>query len=548
LLHSRGAETPEKPAPLQAPQGRATQRCLVVAGIDFVCRAKAALRRVSHPPVVRFFNWPLPAIIVLFPRVDLLCVRSLIFAREKSPATGLGFNSYQFREQASMVVRDPSPAQPLEMAHVLFMDIVAYSTLPMDHQRQVLHELQEAVRKTPEFVRAQSEGQLLRLPTGDGMALVFFGDPQAPVRCALELSRALRDRPTIKVRMGIHTGPVYRVADINANQNVSGGGINVAQRVMDCGDAGHILVSAAAAEVLGQLSDWSGKLHDLGEAEVKHKVRLHIFNLCTDDTGNSCLPKKFAVPKSPNDPKGLKGETDLTRGATVLPSARIEPLASGRSRWYRRPRILLLGGVAFLILTAVGLVAYYSGWGASPPYKYYELEVPATAAASGTPYPITILVDQVSVPQLYQDNRILYGAGAIQFSAYEHHRWAELPSEMIQHALISVLRGTGQYRSVAAVSNNARGDYVIRGELRTLYEVDQPEPAGRFAIEIELLDKKNGMTALSYAYAHDEPVEGKSVGDVVQALNRNVLKGMQQIAGNLNQYFVNHPPQQEAAQ
>jgi class 3 adenylate cyclase len=192
-------------------------------------------------------------------------------------------------------IRETSPTPSLEMAHVLFMDIVAYSTLPMDHQHQVLHELQEIVRETSEFARAQSEDRLLRLPTGDGMALVFFHDPEAPVRCALELSRILRDHSSIKLRMGIHTGPVYRVADINANHNVAGGGINIAQRVMDCGDAGHILVSDVQAEVLGQVSAWRPMLHDLGEVEVKHGDRVHLYSLYTDEAGNAELPQKLSA-------------------------------------------------------------------------------------------------------------------------------------------------------------------------------------------------------------------------------------------------------------
>jgi tetratricopeptide (TPR) repeat protein/class 3 adenylate cyclase len=191
-----------------------------------------------------------------------------------------------------------SPAPCLEMAHVLFMDIVAYSTMHMDQQQSVLGELQEEVRNTSEFGRAQAEDQLIRLPTGDGMALVFFRDPEAPVRCALELSRKLRDHPEIKLRMGIHSGPVYRVADINANRNVAGGGIIVAQRVMDCGDAGHILISSAAAEVLGQVSAWSGTVHDLGEIEVKHGLRLHIYNLYLEGVGNPELPRRVATKEA----------------------------------------------------------------------------------------------------------------------------------------------------------------------------------------------------------------------------------------------------------
>ncbi len=190
---------------------------------------------------------------------------------------------------------DPNPAPPLEIAHVLFVDIVAYSTLHMDRQQRVLNDLQEAVRNTPTFVRAQAEDQLIRLPTGDGMALVFFRDPEAPVRCALELTKALRNHPDIKVRMGIHTGPVYRIADINANRNVAGGGINIAQRVMDCGDAGHILISGAGADVLFQISSWSPMLYDLGEVEVKHAIRVHLYNFYTDGTGNPERPRKTGM-------------------------------------------------------------------------------------------------------------------------------------------------------------------------------------------------------------------------------------------------------------
>lgn len=184
---------------------------------------------------------------------------------------------------------ETSTVPRLEMAHVLFMDIVGYSRLPMDQQQSVLSHLQHAIRNTPHVVNAQARDELICLPTGDGMALVFFGDPEAPVRCAMELAQALR-YPEIPVRMGVHSGPVYRIADINANRNVAGGGINLAQRVMDCGDAGHILISAAVAEVLSQLSKWKNYMHDLGEAEVKHGVRIHLFNLYSAEAGNPVPP------------------------------------------------------------------------------------------------------------------------------------------------------------------------------------------------------------------------------------------------------------------
>jgi serine/threonine protein kinase/tetratricopeptide (TPR) repeat protein len=193
---------------------------------------------------------------------------------------------------------DSGSKRTLEMAHVLFMDIVAYSRLPMDQQQQALFHLQEAVRETQEFARAQASDQLIRLPTGDGMALVFLGDVEAPVRCALALHRILRRWPEIHLRMGIHTGPVYRVEDINAARNVAGGGINIAQRVMDCGDGEHILVSKAVAEVLEQVSTWKTALHDLGEAEVKHGVRVHIYNFYTEDAGNPELPQKLRTAQT----------------------------------------------------------------------------------------------------------------------------------------------------------------------------------------------------------------------------------------------------------
>jgi len=195
------------------------------------------------------------------------------------------------------------------MAHVLFMDIVGYSKLPMEQQQETLRQLQKVVRGTVEFGRAQAQDQLIGLPTGDGMALVFFGDPAAPVRCAVQLSGALRKEPEIKLRMGVHTGPVYRIADINANRNVAGGGINIAQRVMDCGDAGHILVSEAVADVLSQLSSWADCLHDLGDAEVKHGLRVRLFNFYGEEFGNPKVPQKLpslAGPAAKGRRRGLR--------------------------------------------------------------------------------------------------------------------------------------------------------------------------------------------------------------------------------------------------
>src|SRR5215470_4593347 len=167
----------------------------------------------------------------------------------------------------------------LEIGHVLFIDIVGYSKLLINEQSERIQELREIVRGTEQFRLGEAEGKLMRLPTGDGGALVFRTSPEAPVLCALEISKALKAHPELPVRMGIHSGPVNEVADLNEQVNMAGAGINVAQRVMDCGDAGHILLSKRAAEDLRQYRQWQPQLHDLGECKVKHGDRLHVVNL-----------------------------------------------------------------------------------------------------------------------------------------------------------------------------------------------------------------------------------------------------------------------------
>ena len=252
-----------------------------------------------------------------------------------------------FLTSEERAISSPAPSLPsptdsgskhtLEMAHVLFTDIVAYSRLPMDQQEQALLHLQEAVRETHEFAKGQASDQLIRLPTGDGMALVFLGDVEAPVRCALELHRTLRRWPEIHLRMGIHTGPVYRVEDINAARNVAGGGINIAQRVMDCGDGGHILVSKAVADVLDQVSIWKTALHDLGEAEVKHGVRVHLYNLYTDEAGNRELPQKLrAAQTTAAKTRSQAKRKKLSLGVVAL--GVIAALAAGGLIYYRHWR------------------------------------------------------------------------------------------------------------------------------------------------------------------------------------------------------------------
>src|SRR5438094_2782868 len=200
-----------------------------------------------------------------------------------------------------------------EIGHVLFIDIVGYSKLLINEQSEQIQALKEIVRATEQFRLAEAEGKLLRLPTGDGGALVFRNSPEAPVLCALEISKALKSHPELHVRMGIHSGPVNEITDLNEQANIAGAGINIAQRVMDCGDAGHILLSKHVAEDLEHYARWRPLLHDLGECEVKHGLRILIVNLYTENAGNSQPPEKLrradvgaAVPGAKKPPINRK--------------------------------------------------------------------------------------------------------------------------------------------------------------------------------------------------------------------------------------------------
>src|SRR5213082_1363719 len=181
----------------------------------------------------------------------------------------------------------------LEIAHVLFIDIVGYSKLSINEQHAAVEELNQVVRAAEQFQRAEIAGRLLKIATGDGMALVFYASPEAPAQCAVQLSRALKEQPLPQLRMGIHSGPVSGVVDVNNRPNLTGAGINIAQRVMACGDAGHILLSKHVAEDLEEYEQWRPLLHELGTCEVKHGMRISITSLYADHVGNPQLPKKF---------------------------------------------------------------------------------------------------------------------------------------------------------------------------------------------------------------------------------------------------------------
>src|SRR5438477_8779122 len=206
-----------------------------------------------------------------------------------------------------------------DIGHILFIDIVDYSKLLINEQSEQLETLKKIVRGTEQFRIAEAEGKLLRLPTGDGGALVFRNNLEAPVLCALEIDKALKSHPKLRVRMAIHSGPVNEVTDLNEQANVAGAGINMAQRVMDCGDAGHILLSKRVADDLEQYQHWRSLLHELGECEVKHGLRISLLNLYGDEAGNPELPEKFRQAKA-------KGQT--APGAAPAKSVAVLPFVN----------------------------------------------------------------------------------------------------------------------------------------------------------------------------------------------------------------------------
>jgi adenylate cyclase len=227
----------------------------------------------------------------------------------------------------------------LEVAHILFADIVGFSKLSMEEQKKAIRHLGSLVRET-ECFRNASADNLISLTTGDGFALVFFDDPEAPIKCARELGRQLLTDPRVKLRMGIHSGAVYRISNINQRSDVTGGGINLAQRVMDCGDAGHILASGAVANILGGVEAWAGDFHDLDRAEIKGGDRIRVFNVYAQDYGNPETPGRL-------------------RQIHSVPNAEVEPGVSRRrfgvpAALTRRP---MLAGIVAVAMIAVAVVA-----------------------------------------------------------------------------------------------------------------------------------------------------------------------------------------------
>jgi TolB-like protein len=235
---------------------------------------------------------------------------------------------------------DASSDPNIRIVHVLTMDVVEYSTLLITEQTRVMAELRRIVKETARFQGAEAAGKLLRLPTGDGMLLVFFDDVQAPLECAMEIASAIKSRPEIRLRMGIHSGPVNEIVDVNDRSNVAGAGIDLAQRVMDCGDAGHILLSKRVAEDLAPFPHWNPHLHDLGECAVKHGRKVSLVNFYTDKIGNPVPPAKCRA-----------GDGRATAAGETSTAEATSPAALKRA--------VIVGAGVFIVALAAGVLVFF---------------------------------------------------------------------------------------------------------------------------------------------------------------------------------------------
>ncbi len=298
---------------------------------------------------------------------------------------------------------DLNVSPTVEIAHTLCIRIMRYSALPLDQQTRSLHRLQEIVRHTREYRHAQPENQLVSLPTSDGLALVFFRAPVASVRCALEIASAAKEPPPLKLRMGIHSGPVYRISDINAHRNVTGGGITVAQQVMEFGDEGHILLSGTVADVLSQLTSWAPSLHDLGEQEVQPGVRVHLHNLYTDQLGNPNPPERLPTVSS--------FATQLIDSSTVEVSPKRSSVA------------MIVGMIAGAALLLVALALFIRFWPSAKPVVIPSPQIfpaPGTNAASPErALTYWLVVEKYSSGKLEQPRRL---AHEVYFGARDEFR------------------------------------------------------------------------------------------------------------------------------
>ncbi|MGH7936424.1 MAG: adenylate/guanylate cyclase domain-containing protein, partial [Chthoniobacterales bacterium] len=365
----------------------------------------------------------------------------------------------------------------LEIAHVLFLDLVGYSKLLITEQSDLLRKLTALVRETEQFQLADGEGKLVRIATGDGMALVFRNSPEAPAQCALELGQRLKAHPELQVRTGIHSGPVNEVIDVNERTNITGAGINLAQRVMSCGDAGHILLSKHVADDLEQYPQWRSCLHELGECEVKHGVRVSVVNLYTDEVGNPDVPEKFK-------------RSNATKGATVAASQ-----ASAKRRSWA------VIGATSLIIAAV--VAFFLLRPKHPPAP----SVPATALPEKS---IAVLPFE----NLSEDKTNAFFADGVQ---------DEILTDLARIADLKVISRTSviEYRAIAGRNLREIGQQL--GVVHLL-EGSVQRAGGKVRVNAQLIDARTDAHLWAQTYDRDladvfaiQSEIAKAIADQLQA-------------------------------
>jgi TolB-like protein/class 3 adenylate cyclase/Tfp pilus assembly protein PilF len=384
---------------------------------------------------------------------------------------------------------EPTPDLQLEIAHLLLIDVVGYSKLLMNEQIELLQELNQIVRGTECFRAAEASGKLTRVPTGDGMALLFYRSPEEPVRCALEISKALQDHPRIQLRMGVHSGPVNRVRDVNDKTNIVGSGMNVAQRVLDCGDAGHILLSKHVTEDLAEYRHWQPYLHDLGECEVKHGLRLHLFNLYKDNLGNPQVLEK------------LKRRKRWKQASTVHPIT-----APG---W---PRIVLVALLVSAIALAISSLIFFHQ--ASPPTT--TAPAPGATAASALAAIPEKSIAVLPFENLSDEKENAYFADGVQ---------DEILTGLSRVADLKVISRTSTMQYKVGAERNLREIATALGVAHVL-EGSVQRAGGRVRVNAQLIDARtdNHLWAERYdrEIADVFAIQSELAGKIVEQLQAKI--------------------------
>src|SRR5438094_4502919 len=378
---------------------------------------------------------------------------------------------------------EPPTVSRLEVGHVLFLDIVGYSKLLSDKQRKVFQLLKEIVRDTSQFRSAEAANKLVRIPTGDGMVLAFFTSVDAPVRCALEISRKLREHPELKLRMGINSGPVDQVSDVNDQRNITGVGINMAQRVMDCADAGHILLSRRVADDLAQYHEWKPYLHDLGRVEVKHGLELEVVNFYNQEAGNSQLPGKL---KSAARKRSTK-------------------------RWMLAAAVVLIAAMSFVVLR-IGLRARSGGSLLSVseksiavlPFENLSAEKENAFFAYTVRHAILTYLAKIA------DLKVISRASVMVYKVGNPRNLRDIGQQLgVAHVLEGSVQRAGAKVRVSAQLSDARTDRNVWAET---YD---RELADVFAIETELAQAIAGELQAKLTTSEKAAIEEKPTQDLV---------------------------------